>query len=314
MRLLVLVIIALFTLLPDSARADSVTEEQLRVHIDILASDAFEGRKPGTAGENKTVNYIATEWLKAGLSGGAADSGWYMEVGLVERSPIAQEVRFSRQSRNRLRTVDIGDGQIVLRGAEANSQLFDIELVHVGYANSTVEQLRPQVEGKLAFLFRSGRPLVPDFPSYRERKARLIAAGARGVVAIIRGENRWLRSGRRFQRPATSLDAEGHHAEIEGMISEAGLNRLLRETGFQSEKIAEAAGEETFVAQPLAASASLSVNTLVRTFVSHNVIGKIAGRRPDGDALLYMAHWDHLGVCRAADQANRICNGAVDNA
>ncbi|MEL6875701.1 MAG: M28 family peptidase, partial [Pseudomonadota bacterium] len=314
MRLLFLAIMACIALLPVTASANGITEEQLRAHIDILASDAFEGRKPGTAGENKTVNYIATEWQRAGLSGGAADSGWYMEVGLVERSPIAQEVRFLRPSRNRARPVDIGDGQIVLRGAETDSLLSDVELVHAGYAAATVEQLRPQVAGKVAFLFRSGRPLVPDFPSYRERKARLIAAGARGVIAIIRGENRWLRFGRRFQRTATSLDRRGHHAEIEGMISEAGLVRLLRKTGLGPAEVTEAAGEKTFVAQPLSATASLSAETQVRRYTSHNVIGKIAGRRPDGDSLLYMGHWDHFGICGNPEEVDRICNGAVDNA
>ena len=224
----------------------TITEEQLRKHIEILASDAFEGRKPGTAGENRTVNYIATEWRKAGLSGGAANSRWYMEVGLVERSPTSQKVTFFRQSANRTRKVDIGDGQIVLRGAEAVSQLSDIPLIHAGYAAASVAQLRPEVEGKIVFLFRFGRPNDPGFPSYRERKARLIAAGARGVIAVIRGENRWLRFGRRFQRTVTSLDRHGQHAEVEGMISEAGLARLLRLIGLNAKEVYQGRQRKNF--------------------------------------------------------------------
>jgi hypothetical protein len=49
------------------------------------------------------------------------------------------------------------------------------------------------------------------------------------------------------------------------------------------------------------------------SFTSHNVIGVARGRRPDGKAVLLMAHWDHLGRC-APKAANKICNGAVDNA
>lgn len=49
------------------------------------------------------------------------------------------------------------------------------------------------------------------------------------------------------------------------------------------------------------------------SFTSHNVIGVARGRRPDGKAVLLMAHWDHIGVC-APQSADRICNGAVDNA
>ncbi len=46
---------------------------------------------------------------------------------------------------------------------------------------------------------------------------------------------------------------------------------------------------------------------------SHNVIGVVRGRHPDGEAVLLMAHWDHLGIC-APQAADKICNGAVDNA
>jgi len=49
------------------------------------------------------------------------------------------------------------------------------------------------------------------------------------------------------------------------------------------------------------------------SFTSHNVIGVARGRRPDGKAVLLMAHWDHLGLCAPA-AADKICNGAVDNA
>lgn len=49
------------------------------------------------------------------------------------------------------------------------------------------------------------------------------------------------------------------------------------------------------------------------SFTSHNVIGVARGRRPDGKAVVLMAHWDHLGLC-APKAADKICNGAVDNA
>jgi hypothetical protein len=47
---------------------------------------------------------------------------------------------------------------------------------------------------------------------------------------------------------------------------------------------------------------------------SNNVVGKIPGRNPDGKAVVLMAHWDHLGICRPAGEPDRVCNGAVDNA
>ena len=49
------------------------------------------------------------------------------------------------------------------------------------------------------------------------------------------------------------------------------------------------------------------------SFTSHNVVGVARGRNPDGKAILLIAHWDHLGIC-APNAADKICNGAVDNA
>ena len=49
------------------------------------------------------------------------------------------------------------------------------------------------------------------------------------------------------------------------------------------------------------------------SITSHNVVGVARGRKPDGKVVVLMAHWDHLGIC-APKAADRICNGAVDNA
>jgi hypothetical protein len=50
------------------------------------------------------------------------------------------------------------------------------------------------------------------------------------------------------------------------------------------------------------------------TFTAHNVVGRVPGRAPDGRVVLVMAHYDHLGLCAPEGAADRICNGAVDNA
>jgi hypothetical protein len=47
---------------------------------------------------------------------------------------------------------------------------------------------------------------------------------------------------------------------------------------------------------------------------SRNVVGVVRGRNSDGRAVVMMAHWDHLGICRPADPVDKVCNGASDNA
>ena len=67
-------------------------------------------------------------------------------------------------------------------------------------------------------------------------------------------------------------------------------------------------------AMPGGQAAFLKAINAAGPIVRHNVVAKVAGRKPDGKAVLVMAHWDHLGLCRPPGAADRICNGAVDNA
>jgi Zn-dependent M28 family amino/carboxypeptidase len=43
------------------------------------------------------------------------------------------------------------------------------------------------------------------------------------------------------------------------------------------------------------------------------VLGRIRGSGGGRESLLYLSHWDHLGVCEK-EGLDRVCNGAVDNA
>ncbi len=76
------------------AKPDRALETALRSHIEILASDDFGGREPGTDGESKTLRYLAREWFRIGLVSGTNDPGnaWFAPVELVERSPAIRRV------------------------------------------------------------------------------------------------------------------------------------------------------------------------------------------------------------------------------
>ncbi|MEP2102132.1 MAG: M28 family peptidase [Parasphingorhabdus sp.] len=291
-----------------------ISETDLRGHIEILASDDFGGRKPGTVGENKTVEYIATEWQKAGLQTGTGTNSWYAPVSLVDRTPLKQTFDFKYSNGKRTKTVRIDDDQIFLRGAMQFGTLSNAPVIHVGYGNRPVEEMEPIISGKLALMFLSSRPGAKDFPGYRERKANIIAAGASGILTVIRSESRFARTARRFRTASTSLDGKGKHANLEGLISGKAVDKLLRKAGIDPKKLFEDAKLEEFQPIMTGVYADLSAETQVRTYQSHNVIGKIAGRKPASGAVLFMGHWDHLGECRGEAEVDRICNGAVDNA
>ncbi|WP_229953675.1 M28 family peptidase [Parasphingorhabdus litoris] len=303
---------------PSVAHAESaageILEDDLRGHIEILASDGFAGRKPGTIGENKTVHYIATEWRKAGLQPAAGADSWYAPVALVDRTSLSESFAFQYDNGKRVKSVRIDDDQLLLRGAKPISSLSNIPLVHLGYGNQTVEEMEPVISGKLALMFLSSRPGVNGFPGYRERKANVIAAGASGVITVIKSESRFARAARRFRTANTSLDGEGKHADMEGIIGWKAVTKLLRKVDLDAEDLRDEAKSEIFQPLLLDIYADLSAETQVRSYVSHNVIGKIAGRDPASGAVLFLGHWDHLGECGPKNADDRICNGAVDNA
>lgn len=297
-----------------AAHAEDISEKDLRAHIEILASDDFGGRKPGTEGENKTVQYIATEWKQAGLVPATGSSSWYSPVALVDRTPLRQTVSFTRFSGKHEKAIRIDEDQIILRSAMQSGKVINAPIVHVGYGNQSAEELRKSVSTKLAFMFLRSPPGVEDFPSYRERKAEVLAAGAWGVITISGRETRFNRLARRYRRANTSLDGEGQHGDLEGILSTAAANKLLRKVGIDYKQLAEDATTDNFRPLETGVYADLSVDTRVRPYQSHNVIGKIAGGKPGTGAVLFLGHWDHLGECRSEPAVDRICNGAVDNA
>jgi Zn-dependent M28 family amino/carboxypeptidase len=74
------------------------------------------------------------------------------------------------------------------------------------------------------------------------------------------------------------------------------------------------AQEAAFSPLELNMSVSIEATSDRREFPSQNIIGMIPGRAPGSGAVLLLAHWDHLGECGAPGDADRICNGAADNA
>ncbi len=103
---MLLFLVALAAAAPLSHR-DRVSEADLAIHIRVLASDEYEGRKPGTVASSKTLSYIATAFAKAGLKPAAPDGSWYQPVPLVDLAPITSSLRFGGQGGVAIPAADI---------------------------------------------------------------------------------------------------------------------------------------------------------------------------------------------------------------
>jgi Zn-dependent M28 family amino/carboxypeptidase len=101
---------------------------------------------------------------------------------------------------------------------------------------------------------------------------------------------------------------------IDGVLATPAWEALARAAGRDPASLMQAAARRGFRPIRLAADADIDVRTHIRRYRSANVIGRIEGRERPGEAIVYTAHWDHLGICRARGVTDRVCNGAIDNA
>ena len=304
----------LFLILASAAAAQSdppVTPADLRRHIDVLASDAFEGRAPGTQGETRTTDYIVAQMRARGLEPAGEGGGWLQRVALVERQAGSHQVVWTGPGG----PIAFDQGEVVLIGREATQQVADVPVVFVGHGarmpDRGVDQLAgANLDGAIALLLLEG-PNVPGFPSLTERVRAVEQAGAAAIITIVAAEAPWPSIQRMLSAPITRLDAQGH-PPILGTMPLAAAERLIGRDRLR--QLLDGQPGSSFRAVILPIRARMDVETRVNRYASNNVIGRLRGSGTTGESLLFLAHWDHLGVCRPEGEADRICNGAVDNA
>lgn len=293
-----------------SGFAKGVSEADLRGHIEILASDEFEGRKPGTDGEAKTTKYIAESWSKAGLKPAASNGSWYEPVPLIQRGQGAAKYAFTAKGRN-LRVVS---DEIILIGKQADYVRKDLPVMFAGVGVKADGSVAADVVGKAALVMFDAENVPDNMKSPRARREALIAAGAEAVIFVGDSQGSWPSLRRMLLSRPIGLEAREKRAPLEGAISSEFAVALVTAAARDWDKLRQHAKAPDYAGEALGIDADFAVTTELRRFDSHNVIGKLAGRKKGSGAVLYMGHWDHLGICGPEDAPDRICNGAVDNA
>jgi hypothetical protein len=293
-----------------SVHAKPVSEADLRTHIAVLASDAFEGRKPGTEGEAKTVQYIAQQWAKAGLKPAATDGSWFDAVPLIQRGQGSAEYAFTAKGRK----LRIASEEIILIGKQADYARKDLPLIFTGAGVKADGSVAADVAGKAALVLFDAENVPNNMKSPRARREALIAAGAEAVIFIGDGSGSWPSLRRLLLSRPISLESREKRAPLEGAISAEFAVAMITAAGQDWDKLRAHAKAGDYAGEPLGIDADLKVTTDIYRFNSSNVVGKIAGRKKGSGAVLYTGHWDHLGICAPEGTPDRICNGAVDNA
>ncbi|MGQ3179528.1 MAG: M28 family peptidase, partial [Blastomonas fulva] len=163
------------------ARPAPISESEVRGHIAVLASDEFEGRAPGTAGETRTLDYLAKTWASYGLVSGTNDTArpWFQPVPLVERKPYGQAV--SAVARGK--ALALKEDGVVLAGRNPTDRVTG-EPVFVGFGVKADGTLNANVQGRVVLML-SAEPKfagAAKLPNLRDRQKMLADAGAAAVL------------------------------------------------------------------------------------------------------------------------------------
>jgi Zn-dependent M28 family amino/carboxypeptidase len=300
-------------------------------HIVTLSSDEFEGRKPGTAGERKTVEYLESEFKKLGLAPGNGDS-------YLQQVPIVEITAGSDASLSLGGTkLEYGTDMVIwTKRIAPEVSIADSPLVFVGHGVVAPEYgwndyAGVDMRGKTAVilindpgfatndatLFRGRAMTYYGRWTYKFEEAARQGAAAAIIIHDTKpaayGWGTVQTSWTGPQLDTASADGNAGRAAIEGWITREAGDALLRANGRSYDELLIAASQRGFKPVPLAQQASGSLRNLIRRSNSPNVVAILKGSKRPDEYIIYTAHWDHLGKSLARGGDN-IFNGALDNA
>ena len=312
----------------------SISEESLKAHIQVLSSDDFQGRKPFTEGETKTVNYLIDQFKEYGLEPGNVDS-YTQEVPLVELTAIPSETMTIEGNGQTIELNVLDDFVAYTEKVVEQTSLDASELVFAGYGVVAPEYGWNDYEG----LDVEGKTVVvlvndPGFASgdstffkgetmtyygrwtYKyEEAARQGAAGCLIIHETVPAGYPWLVVRNSWSGASLYLDQSGgtYQPDVLGWITRDAAIKIFEASGQDMKNYAEMSRSDDFKPFSLGLNASVTVRNEIKRDQSQNVIAKITGSERPDEYIIYSAHWDHLGVGQEID-GDSIYNGAHDNA
>lgn len=278
---------------------------QLSADVAALSADELGGRKPGTAGARAAYAYVEKRMGEIGLVSGTNDPGsyWRQTVDLLATEPESGQLTLG-QGRRRV-VVPAAEAAVYTprrRALAFGGPGTGVPVVFVGYGDGSV--LGDALAGAVAVMLADpGRDAARRDALFRQRATAVVTVlpGPAALAAVRRAE----------ERPRLQLAADEQDT-LAAYITDKAIAEVL---GARRWKTLKAEAEDAAFA-PLELNLSVAIEATAdrREFPSQNIIGMIPGNAPGSGAVLLLAHWDHLGECGPAEGADRICNGAADNA
>ncbi|MDB5719644.1 MAG: family peptidase [Alphaproteobacteria bacterium] len=322
-------------LLAAAAPATPISADRIKADVRALSSDAFLGRGPGEAGEDKAVAYIAQGFAKAGLEPAGERGGWYQDVPLVRLDRLPGATMSLLVAGEPMKLTLGRNATLALRNP-GHTGLTDAPLMFAGFGIvdpklgwNAYEGV--DMAGKIAVVLAND----PDFEAGRDlgfggrrmayegrvgvKFEAAARAGAAGVLVIhedAAASYPFLQVGSGDALPAFAFAPMApSNLKLSGWLCRDVSVAMLRRLGYTLDALKRRARDPKFRAFALGhAALSASGDLRASPFVSHNVLGRIKGASRPGESILYGAHWDANGRNGPDASGDGIRNGAIDNA
>lgn len=317
---------------PDSLAIKAINDSSLTQYLSVIAADSLQGRKPFTIGETKTISYLKKSFNELGLEPGNGES-YFQEVPMVEIKSVPQDKLIITGKSGNLILNYLTDFVAGSRRIQDQVSIKNSPLVFAGFGIVAPEYgwndyKDLDVKGKTVVvmindpgfadstLFKGKNMTYYGRWTYKfEEASRQGAAGILIIHDTAPAAYPWsvVRSG--WSKSKLTLQSEDNgmnRTVVEGWISLEKAKALFKLAG-QDESLMAAANKKGFKPVNLGLTTSLSIQNKTRKSVSYNVIAKITGNKHKDQAIIYSAHWDHLGTGENI-LGDSIYNGAVDNA
>jgi Zn-dependent M28 family amino/carboxypeptidase len=308
-----------------------ISADRIKSAVAHLASDHLEGRGPGTNGEVLATEYLADEFEKAGLKPMGDRNTYYQPVPLVR---VVTSPKSTLQALKEGTTLDIPceEGFAGFSQTQQELEEFDAEAVFLGHGITAPEfgwddYQGVDVKGKIVVLFTNEPPSndskffggagLTYYGRWTYKFEEAARRGAKACFIIHTNETAGYPYSvvRRLDGAQLTREAGQPVLAFAGWLSRGAGENLLGLAGRTVENALKEADTKGFKPYSLGVSLQGKIATRIEKLVSHNVVGMVEGSDPvlKSEAVIFTAHWDHLGVGRPV-LGDTIYNGAADNA
>ena len=316
------------------AAAQQITGDYMRGIVVEISDDRYEGRGPGSRGDEMAREYLVERMQELGLEPGGEDGSWEQPFDLVGVN-AGQPDAWTFDGHGKSMTLKQWDQFIVGSGIqEERSEFSDAEVVFVGYGIQAPEYdwddyKGADLKGKVLLMMNNDPDWDPELFGgetrlwYGRWDYKYLSAARQGAVGAIiihtspsAGypfqvvQTSW--TGVQFELPA----GDEPRSQVAAWVTEDSARDLIAMAGLDLDELREAAYNRDFEPVPLGITTSLGMDVEITRVKSANVLGLIEGSDPvlKDEVVIYTAHHDHLGIGTPNEDGDAIYNGAMDNA